>query len=417
MDRQIVYAGAIPLDTDQLLQNRSVMTALGFVLQAMLGTGPNIDGLACTPTSPATMQVQIGTGAIYSLQNLDGNAYGSLPADTSSNHQIVKQGLLTAPILLSCPAPAGVGQSINYLIEAAYQDADTGATVLPYFNSANPAQPFSGPNNTGLSQSTVRQGQCVVQVKAGVAATTGTQTTPAADTGFIGLYVVTVAQSTTSITSANISVIPAAPFIQFKLPNLTPGFSNIQVFTTSGTFTVPPGITKLWVEGWGGGGGGSGNPANTAGSGGSGASYGARLIMVAPGQIIAVIVGAAGNGGAAGANNGQTGGTSSFGSLLSISGGQGGVTTSGSGTPTGVVPTADIAIAGGGAPGTVAPNSGSGAGAFGAGGSAPRGGAGGNLSSFGGIAGNAPGGGGGPGFGSTPTGGGAGARGQINVFF
>ncbi len=245
MDRQIIYAGSIPLDTDQLQQSRNNLTALGFALQAMLGTGINVDGLVCTPTTPASMQVQVGAGAIYALQNLDNTAYGSLAADTSSNHQIVKQGLLLAPVMLSCPAPSGTGQSINYLIEAAYQDSDTGATVLPYYNAANPSAPFSGPNNTGISQNTARQGLCVVQVKAGVAATTGSQTTPAADTGFTGLYVVTVSQSTTSITGANISVLPTAPFIPLKLPQQRIRLqSNATYFVSpSGSDTANSGVS------------------------------------------------------------------------------------------------------------------------------------------------------------------------------
>lgn len=219
MDRQIVYAGAIPLDVDQLQQARNVLTGLGWAIRAFLGTNNFVDGLACTPTGPATMQVQVAPGAIYTLQNLDNTAFGSLAADIAAQDQIMKQGLLKTAIVLPCPAPSAVGQSINYLVEAAYNDVDGGATVLPYFNSANPAQPFSGPNNTGVSNNTVRQGLCQVQIKAGVAAATGSQTTPAPDTGFVPLFVVTVAQSTSSITAGNIFQAPGAPFINTKLSN------------------------------------------------------------------------------------------------------------------------------------------------------------------------------------------------------
>ena len=52
------------------------------------------------------------------------------------------------------------------------------------------------------------------------------------------------------------------------------GFSNLQVFGTSGTFTVPAGITKVKVTvvGGGGNGGGSSNAAFGGGGGGGGAS-------------------------------------------------------------------------------------------------------------------------------------------------
>ena len=42
------------------------------------------------------------------------------------------------------------------------------------------------------------------------------------DAGFIGLWVVTVANGATSITSGNISEAPGAPFIVYKLPQLSP---------------------------------------------------------------------------------------------------------------------------------------------------------------------------------------------------
>lgn len=173
------------------------------------------NSLACTPTGPASLDVLVAPGSVYSIQNVDGTAYGSLEADTA--HQIMKQGISLDTLTLSCPAPGTTGQSINYLIQAAYQDVDTGSTVLPYFDSDNPDVAFNGPDNTGVSQNTVREGQCVVSVKAGVAATTGSQTTPAPTAGYTGLWVVTVANGQTTITSGNISMAGGAPFISEKL--------------------------------------------------------------------------------------------------------------------------------------------------------------------------------------------------------
>jgi hypothetical protein len=55
-----------------------------------------------------------------------------------------------------------------------------------------------------------------LQVKAGIAATTGTQTTPAADAGWTGLFVVTVANDATTITSGSatflISTLQRVPY-------------------------------------------------------------------------------------------------------------------------------------------------------------------------------------------------------------
>ena len=99
-------------------------------------------------------------------------------------------------------------------------------------------------------------------------------------------------------------------------------FSNMQVYSTSGTFnfTVPAGVTKIMVEVWGGGGGG-GFGANKPG--GCGGGYGKEIISVTEGTIYTITVGSGGNAGTSSAN-GSSGGTSSFGSLVTSTGGGGG---------------------------------------------------------------------------------------------
>ncbi len=63
-------------------------------------------------------------------------------------------------------------------------------------------------------------------------ANAGSQVTPAVDTGWVGLYVITVNYGQTQITAANIAVYPGAPFIAFKLNTLTPGFSRLASFAS-----------------------------------------------------------------------------------------------------------------------------------------------------------------------------------------
>jgi hypothetical protein len=103
-----------------------------------------------------------------------------------------------------------------------------------------------------------------------------------------------------------------------------------QVFTSSGTYTVPAGVTavKVTVIGGGGGGGGAsrGNSATSQGkaSGGGGGGCAIEWITgLTPSDNIAVTVGTGGAGGV-GASNGTAGGTSSFGSFCSATGGIGG---------------------------------------------------------------------------------------------
>jgi hypothetical protein len=113
------------------------------------------------------------------------------------------------------------------------------------------------------------------------------------------------------------------------------GLSRI---TASGSFTVPAGITNIWVSGCGGGGGGGGggsnNTGNAAGSGGSGGGAGQSIIRqpfsVTPGEVIAITVGGAGTAGTAGsqgvenATAGGPGGVTTIGALINLLGGGGG---------------------------------------------------------------------------------------------
>ncbi|MFV8322475.1 choice-of-anchor D domain-containing protein [Flavobacterium sp. LS2R12] len=65
-----------------------------------------------------------------------------------------------------------------------------------------------------------------------------------------------------------------------------------QTYSTSGTFTVPAGVTSLQVEAWGGGGkGGKKTSGNSAYGGGGGGAYAKKLITVTPGTTYTVSVG------------------------------------------------------------------------------------------------------------------------------
>lgn len=217
MDRQIVYPGAVPLETDLLNTNKNVMVGLGYLMQTILGTNTLVQGLACTQTTTASMTVNVATGSIYSLQNIDNTAYSSLAADTSD--PIVKQGIVLGTTQFTLTAPTTVGQSQVYLIEAAYQDVDSNATVLPYYNSSNPLVAYSGPANAGTSNYTTRKGVCALQIKAGTPATTGTQAVPSTDSGWTALYAITVAYGQTTITSTSIALATGAPFVTETLTN------------------------------------------------------------------------------------------------------------------------------------------------------------------------------------------------------
>ncbi|MFL6311648.1 MAG: hypothetical protein ACJ71W_06040 [Terriglobales bacterium] len=86
---------------------------------------------------------------------------------------------------------------------------------------------------------------------------------------------------------------------------------HIQVFTSSGTFTIPSNITGVEVTVLAGGGGGGGSTATINGGGGGSASAGIKALSgLTPGNTLTVTVGGAGAAGLTGATGG-TGGASS----------------------------------------------------------------------------------------------------------
>ncbi len=180
---------------------------------------------------------------------------------------------------------------------------------------------------------------------------------------------------------------------------------GIDVITTSGIWSRPTGVTKVYVKVWGAGGsGGAGNTSQAGGEGGGGGGYAEGIINVSGNVTVTVGTTAGATSSFAGDTTIQaTGGASS-----GASGGAGGVgsggtlnLTGGSGGPSG---TGDYTDNGGD------------------GGSAPMGGGGGggsNSTNYSGAAGAVPGGGGGGGCGGSgsSSSGGSFAAGLVIVYY
>jgi hypothetical protein len=198
-------------------------------------------------------------------------------------------------------------------------------------------------------------------------------------------------------------------------------FSGFQVFTASGTFIIPTGVSRVMIEMWGGGGGGgaSSGGANYAGDGGGGGAYAKSLFNVT--ANITVTIGTGGAGGTSPGGNGGAGVTTSVsgGAVLTAGGGSGGKGNDINSLITaGGIPTATSASCLGinGYPGAGELGGATG----GEGGAAPAGGAGGQANGTPGNAGAIPGGGGG-GASQTNAGGasagGAGAAGLVIIWW
>lgn len=102
-----------------------------------------------------------------------------------------------------------------------------------------------------------------------------------------------------------------------------------QTFISSGTYTPSTGMLYAIVEIIGGGGGGGGSEGNvtgaSAGGGGGGGGYTRALLSSSIiGVSQSVVIGIGGAGGIPGNNNGSPGITSTFGSILTATGGFGG---------------------------------------------------------------------------------------------
>jgi len=109
---------------------------------------------------------------------------------------------------------------------------------------------------------------------------------------------------------------------------LATGYRSVRSLTSSGTFTVPAGVTRLHVRAWGGGGAGGTidsdvNAPRPAGGGGAGA-YAEDILEVTPNASLTITVGGAGTVTTACTGNSGGNSTVALGSQVLVSAGGGG---------------------------------------------------------------------------------------------
>lgn len=165
-------------------------------------------------------------------------------------------------------------------------------------------------------------------------------------------------------------------------PPVPPAPYRRNLFTTSGSWTCPAGVTRVYITASAGGGGGAGSVTGneSGGGGGGGSAILKEEFTVVPTTIYTVTVGAGGAAGLAGGAGGN-GGTTTIPSLFSLAGGTGGSLVTGGNGGTNAMRGSDGTVIG-----TDGPRGGLGGGniAGGVGGSGPglRGGGGGGASSY-----------------------------------
>jgi hypothetical protein len=168
--------------------------ALSSVFQELFATS-NANGLmsGLAVTYPGSNTIQINPGSLYQV----------LTVSATNSTAIIKQALLLAPQSFSIVQPSVAGQSINYVIEAQYQDLSStnmATSPLPYLDSTNAFLPC-----------VLMNGQLALQLKTGTAAATGSQTSPAVDAGWVPLYTIT---STYGVSNPTIFATSSSPTIK-----------------------------------------------------------------------------------------------------------------------------------------------------------------------------------------------------------
>lgn len=343
------------------------------------------DAFAPHETSPLAMKVSLDPGHVF-----DGTTLTEVAAQTT--------GLIIAP-------------AADPRIDRVVIDRTTGiASVVTGTEAASPTPPAIPAGKAPVVQIALTPSTTVID---------NTIITDERSLNTLGLG--TAAVSNTGVANGQVPLMdatgyPAADGSQITNIGGGSGLQSVQVFTASGTWTKPAGITTVITElvGGGGGGGGGSDATDNGGTGGGGGGYSKELIDVSGTSSETVTVGAGGAGGGSGAA-GSGGSTSSLGAFLSATGGAGGAA---GGTGAGVAGgaggsgsggTVNINGGGGGVPHATSTESGTGGESFLSGRTLGKGGGG------AGIAGLSFGGGGGGGVNSGNSGG-AGAAGVVIVW-
>jgi hypothetical protein len=176
-------------------------------------------------------------------------------------------------------------------------------------------------NTSGIVTASGFVGNVTGNVTGNLTGTASTATAAATSFGLTGSPNVTVGVLTATTISTGSTTGTSGQVLQSTGTGVTwkdpaaGGFSNMQVFTSPGTFTVPSTTTKVKVIVTGGG--GLNSPPSYA-SGGAGGT-GIALINVSPSTSVPITTGAASD------SNTTQGGSSTFGTFVTATGGYPGI--------------------------------------------------------------------------------------------
>ncbi len=339
MDRIINYVGSIPLAEDFMNAQRNAVIGIGHALAAAYGQYEVVAN-GFVPSAGSGLAFNIGRGSLLYPYAVDSSAYGVLTADPSI---IIMQAISKADVTINC-----IADGANYVLAVSGDMSDDTPLVLDFYNAANPAQTFAGPNNSNLALPTRRPVIAALMLY------------PAASvpTGWIPLFDIQVPVGTSQVDMTMLRIDTSAPFFQ-TIPELQAAQAtetatrlaadaallndiraavwgaavygpNYNGATLNGTIAVPSWATKMvWRGVAPGGGSGAAGPNANGGGAGSGAEA-EGTIPVAGGVPVTYQIQPSGGGGGVTTAQGTSGGNLVLGDVT-LYGGVGGY---GGGHPT-----------------------------------------------------------------------------------
>lgn len=281
------------------------------------GSGISVNGSTITNTAPNQTFALSATG-ISSVTGSYPNFTVNTPNHIAGNGISVTGNTITNTAPNQSVSLIGIG---SVTVSGSYPSYSVSAPVYALGN---------GLTSNGYTLINSAPNQTVTLAGAGISTVTGTYPNYTVNTNpYQAGSGISISGSTITNTSPNQTVnifATGGTSVTGTYPNYTVSSAprGKQLFTSSGTYTVPFGITTVWVNMSGGGGGGNGSGCSNAAPGGGACALMASSLAVIPGQTIAVTVGLGGATVGTASLAGNTGGTSSFGTLVTAGGPGGG---------------------------------------------------------------------------------------------
>ncbi|CAI9121019.1 glycine-rich domain-containing protein [Brytella acorum] len=294
MDRAIVYAGSIPMDTDFLKAGRYAKEGLGRFAEMVFGVNATAAcGLSCSVSTTA-LEISIGVGSIVAPGVLDANPIGGAGAGLAADETVLSVQYLNSNVQTVTIPTSGIVCTIY----AVCQESDIDFDVLPFYNSAQPSQTLAGVSNDGQALPTRRTGTMNF-----IAATTP----PSGPAGgiVVPLYTLVVPSNVTSLAGVTAEAgqvfWPTIPELA-TMTLLKAVAAPPSIMLNGGTLVIPAWASRIELRAVGGGGGGSTSSASSAdtgsfsgsGGGAGGDAWGVYSVDPASSNALEVTIGSAG---------------------------------------------------------------------------------------------------------------------------